>query len=191
MNRMTGIELILGGQRSGKSRQAEQVAMQWLQASPDARVVFVATATAHDAEMRERIERHRMDRAERMAGVHTVEEPLALGGALRAYSSPSTLVLVDCLTLWLTNGLMPVNPEAMSEAVWEHERKALLHALAEATGPVVLVSNEIGLGVVPMGRETRRFVDELGRLNQDVAQISDRVTMMVAGLPMVVKRGNA
>ncbi len=181
-------ELILGGQRSGKSRRAEQLARDWLAAAPVRRAVMVATGQAWDDEMRERIARHRVDRAERVPGMVTVEEPLALAEALRQHSNDHTLVVVDCLTLWLTNRMMPVDPaQALPEAAVVAAGEDLCAAIAAATGPLVLVGNEIGLGVIPMGREVRTFVDALGRLNQRVAAACERVTLMAAGLPLTLK----
>lgn len=181
-------EFILGGQRSGKSRRAEGIARQWLDGAPKRRAVQVATAQAWDDEMRERITRHRADRRERVPGMTTVEEPRALAAALGQHSAPDTLVVVDCLTLWLGNLLMPMNPDdALGEAGAVAAGEALCAAIAAAPGPLVLVGNEIGLGVIPMGREVRAFVDALGRLNQRVAATCERVTLMVAGLPMVLK----
>lgn len=180
-------ELILGGQKSGKSRRAELTAAAWLAASPSHDAVLIATAQPWDDEMRERIARHQEDRAQRVPGVRTVEEPLALADAISAHSAPRTLVLVDCLTLWLTNRLMPMPDAGASAGSPEEAIAALLAALASARGPVVLVGNEIGLGVIPMGREVRAFVDALGRLNQSVAAACDRVTLMVAGLPLTLK----
>ncbi|MES2384286.1 MAG: bifunctional adenosylcobinamide kinase/adenosylcobinamide-phosphate guanylyltransferase [Pseudomonadota bacterium] len=183
-------ELILGGQRSGKSRRAETLARQWLDAAPDHQAVLLATAQPWDDEMRDRIARHRRDRAERVPGMITVEEPVALAQALTQHSSARTLVVVDCLTLWLTNLLMsaessknngPAAPDSSGQAAM------LLIAIQACTGPVVLVGNEIGLGVIPMGRETRAFVDALGRLNQDIAAACERVTFMAAGLPLTLK----
>ena len=182
-------ELILGGQKSGKSRRAELLARQWLDAAPDHQAVLIATAQPWDDEMRQRIARHQADRAERVPGMRTVEEPIALAEAIRQHSSARTLVVVDCLTLWLTNRLMP----AENESNWALEpmdtarTASLLIAIQEAAGPVVLVGNEIGLGVIPMGREVRAFVDALGRLNQDVAAVCERVTLMAAGLPLTLK----
>jgi len=177
-------ELILGGQRSGKSARAETLAAQWLAESPAHRAVFIATATAWDDEMRERIARHQRDRAQRVPGMVTVEEPLDLAGTLTEHDAAHTLVVVDCLTLWLTNLLMPaqgdVEPADGSSA-------ALAHTITTHTGPLILVSNEIGLGVIPMGAEVRAFVDALGRLNQQVAAVCDRVTLMAAGLPLTLK----
>ncbi len=182
-------ELILGGQKSGKSRRAELLARQWLEASPGHEAVLIATAQPWDEEMRQRIARHQADRAERVPGMRTVEEPLALAEAIREHSNARTLVVVDCLTLWLTNLLMPADNESnRAPAPMDTAREAsLLIAIEESQGPVVLVGNEIGLGVIPMGREVRAFVDALGRLNQDVATVCERVTLMAAGLPLTLK----
>ena len=183
-------ELILGGQKSGKSRRAEQLASAWLAQSPRHRAVLIATAHAGDDEMRERIARHRQDRAARVPGMLTIEEPLALAEAITQHGNTQTLVLVDCLTLWLTNDLFP-SADFESNRPLAHELPAraatFLIAIEKSPGPVVIVSNEIGLGVIPMGRPTREFVDTLGRLNQDVAQVCERVTWMAAGLPLTLK----
>ncbi|MDP2264281.1 MAG: bifunctional adenosylcobinamide kinase/adenosylcobinamide-phosphate guanylyltransferase [Hydrogenophaga sp.] len=181
-------EFILGGQRSGKSRRAELLARDWLSTSPAHRAVLIATGQPWDDEMRLRIARHQADRALRVPGMSTVEEPLALADALRRHSQAHTVVVVDCLTLWLTNLMMPADAaQAGDEAAVIAAGEALCAAIAEAQGPVVLVGNEIGLGVIPMGREVRGFVDALGRLNQAVAAACERVTFMAAGLPMVLK----
>jgi adenosylcobinamide kinase/adenosylcobinamide-phosphate guanylyltransferase len=174
--------LIVGGQRSGKSSQAERLAQQWLSAAPGREVLVLATAVASDEEMHERITRHRQDRPEAFG---TLEVPLALGEAIAEQAAPHRLLLVDCLTLWLTNVLMPMHALAPAGApAWPAARSALLNGLGQArqqASPVVLISNEVGWGVVPMGREVREFVDELGRLNQDVALACDALTLMVAG----------
>jgi len=183
-------EFILGGQKSGKSRRAEQRAVDWLAASPGMhRAVLIATAQAYDDEMQERIVRHQADRAERVPGMRTIEEPVELARAVVTQSAPDTLVVIDCLTLWLTNLLMPLRSEVARPVTRTPSAHAtmLLIALREARGPVVLVGNEIGLGVIPLGRETRAFVDALGRLNQDVAAACGRVTLMAAGLPLSLK----
>ena len=183
-------ELILGGQKSGKSRRAEQLASAWLAQSPQHRAVLIATAHAGDDEMRERIARHRQDRAARVPGMLTIEEPLALAEAITQHGNTHTLVLVDCLTLWLTNDLFPsADFESNRPLAQELPARAatFLIAIEKSLGPVVVVSNEIGLGVIPMGRPTREFVDTLGRLNQDVAQVCERVTLMAAGLPLTLK----
>ncbi|NIM42119.1 MAG: bifunctional adenosylcobinamide kinase/adenosylcobinamide-phosphate guanylyltransferase [Hydrogenophaga sp.] len=177
-------EFILGGQRSGKSRRAEALARQWLDADGTHRAVLVATAQPWDEDMRARIARHQQDRAERVPGMATVEAPLALAETLGDLTAPDTLVVVDCLTLWLTNLLMPAQG---GPADAQAPTQQLLNAIETARGPVVLVGNEIGLGVIPMGRETRAFVDALGGLNQAVARACERVTFMAAGLPLTLK----
>jgi adenosylcobinamide kinase/adenosylcobinamide-phosphate guanylyltransferase len=176
-------ELVLGGQKSGKSRRAEALAAAWLARSPAHRAVYIATAQAWDEEMRERIARHRLDRAARVPGMETVEEPLELVRAIGAHSDPATLVVVDCLTLWLTARLLPMVGEAQAAP----DERLIADAVAAARGPLVLVSNEIGLGVIPLGQDTRTFVDALGRLNQQAALACERVTLMAAGLPLVLK----
>ncbi len=183
-------ELILGGQKSGKSRRAEQLASAWLAQSPQHRAVLLATAQAGDDEMRERIVRHQQDRAARVPDLLTIEEPLALAEAITQHGNTQTLVLVDCLTLWLTNYLFPcLDFESNTHLAHELPAQAatVLIAIENSPGPVVLVSNEIGLGIIPMGRPTREFVDTLGRLNQDMAQVCERVTFMAAGLPLTLK----
>jgi adenosylcobinamide kinase / adenosylcobinamide-phosphate guanylyltransferase len=187
--RVTRRELILGGQRSGKSRRAESLAQSWLAASKTHNALLIATAQPGDVEMQQRIARHQADRARRLPRLHSVEEPLALAQAIAAYSAPQTLVLVDCLTLWLTNQLMPAEglAAATDAPAPEVALAALLQALRQTSGPVVLVSNEIGLGLIPMGREVRDFVDALGQLNQAVAGVCERVTLMAAGLPLILK----
>jgi adenosylcobinamide kinase/adenosylcobinamide-phosphate guanylyltransferase len=187
-------ELILGGQKSGKSRRAELLARDWLAQSTDHRAVLIATGQAWDDEMRERIARHQRDRAERVPGLQTVEEPHDVAAALTRLSTPHTLLVVDCLTLWLTHWTMPLGAEAMNfeqkQALardWKAQAAMFLEAVRKSPGPVVLVGNEIGLGVIPMGREVRAFVDALGTLNQQVAQVCPRVTLMAAGLPLTLK----
>lgn len=183
-------ELILGGQKSGKSRRAELLAQQWLAQSPQHEAILIATAQPWDDEMRERIARHQQDRASRVPGMVTVEEPLQLAQALTQHNGRRTLVVVDCLTLWLTNLLMPAEDLKRKEASAQDgkaQAAMLLGAIRAAQGPVILVGNEIGLGVIPLGRETRAFVDALGRLNQDVAATCQRVTLMAAGLPLTLK----
>ena len=187
-------ELILGGQKSGKSRRAELLARDWLAQSGEHRAVLIATGEAWDDEMRERIARHQRDRAERVPGLQTVEEPHDVAAAVALHSTPQTLLVVDCLTLWLTRWTMPVGVEAMSfeqkQALaldWQAQAAMFLEAVRKSPGPVVLVGNEIGLGVIPLGREVRAFVDALGTLNQQVAQVCPRVTLMAAGLPLTLK----
>ena len=187
-------ELILGGQKSGKSRRAELLARDWLAQSGEHRAVLIATGEAWDDEMRERIARHQRDRALRVPGLQTVEEPRDVAAAVARLSTAHTLVVVDCLTLWLTHWTMPVGAEGMNfeqkQALaldWKAQAAMFLEAVRKSPGPVVLVGNEIGLGVIPLGREVRAFVDALGTLNQQVAQVCPRVTLMAAGLPLTLK----
>ncbi len=180
-------ELILGGARSGKSRAAEARAAQWL-AAPGRQAVLIATALAGDGEMALRIARHQADRAARVPQLGCLElQGGDLAQAVSAQSTPQRMVLVDCLTLWLTQLLMPLHGVPASAAQRVQAVLALLDALAAAPGPVVLVSNEIGLGVLPLGAETRQFVDALGWLHQAVAAACGRVTLMVAGCALAVK----
>lgn len=167
------LTLILGGARSGKSRHAQNLAART--ALP---VSVIATAQSRDAEMAARIERHR---AERPAAWRTLEEPLALVATLARTATAGQCVLVDCLTLWLLNLI-----EA-GDAVFAQERAALLATLPTLAGEVILVANEVGLGVIPMGELSRRFVDEAGWLNQDIARLADQVTLIAAGLPLPLK----
>ena len=180
-------ELILGGQRSGKSRCAEARASAWLE-QPGRSALLLATALAGDDEMRARIRRHQSDRARRVPALLTVEEPRELALALRRHGAAARLIVVDCLTLWLTNLLMPMHGDALDEAALAAALAALCDALRRAPGPVLLVSNEIGLGLTPLTPPARRFVDELGRLHQLVADSCDRVTLMVAGIEVPIKR---
>ncbi|MDI3380856.1 bifunctional adenosylcobinamide kinase/adenosylcobinamide-phosphate guanylyltransferase [Xenophilus aerolatus] len=184
-------EFILGGQKSGKSRRGESLAAAWLAHSPAHKAVMIATAQAWDDEMHQRIALHQFERAARVPALETIEEPWRVPEAIMAASTPQTLVLVDCLTLWLTNLMMPAElaPERASAPEWQDGVALLPEALATAQGPVVLVSNEIGLGVIPLGAETRAFVDVLGRLNQLAAAACERVTLMAAGLPLRLKGG--
>ncbi|WEM45609.1 bifunctional adenosylcobinamide kinase/adenosylcobinamide-phosphate guanylyltransferase (plasmid) [Photobacterium sp. DA100] len=169
------IELVLGGARSGKSRYAESTA----QASGKP-VIYVATATAGDAEMAERIERHRQDRPHQW---RVVEEPVALPKTIAEHSVPGSCLLVDCLTLWLTNCLFNQD----YDVVWQQKKDELLAALSRAKGDIILVSNEVGQGIVPMGEMSRRFVDESGWLHQAIAKQADRVTFVTAGIPQHLK----
>lgn len=185
-------ELILGGQRSGKSRCAELRALAWLAADPQRSATLIATARADDVEMRTRIERHRADRARAAPAMGTIEVPRELAAAIAEHSRPERLLVVDCLTLWLTQLLMPGDGGVPVDGNdLDAARTGLCRAVDTAPGPVLLVSNEIGLGVTPLGRETRRFVDEIGRLHQALAALCPRVTLMVAGIEWPVKPGRA
>lgn len=165
--------LILGGARSGKSALAERIAGE------HAEVVYIATGQAGDAEMAERIAHHR---ARRPAHWRCIEEPIALAAALRAHAAPQRCVLVDCLTLWLSNLLFGAEPAAFAR-----ERADLLATLPSLPGRVLLVGNEVGLGVVPMGEISRRYVDEAGRLHQALGVLCPQVLFVAAGLPLVLK----
>lgn len=166
--------LILGGARSGKSALAERLAID-----SGREVVYIATAECRDGEMAERIAHHR---ARRPAQWRCVEEPLALADALRLHAREDRCVLVDCLTLWLSNLI-----GGEDTLRFERERDALLVALPTLPGEIVLVSNEVGLGIVPLGQLSRCFVDEAGRLHQALAVQCERVVFVAAGLPMVLK----
>jgi adenosylcobinamide kinase/adenosylcobinamide-phosphate guanylyltransferase len=166
--------LILGGVRSGKSAQAEQWAK--LSARP---VTYLATARIGDEEMRARIAQHRSTRP---AHWQVIEEPVALADTLLAHARSEGLILVDCLTLWLTNLLIDADPQRA-----QREQDALLALLPTLPGTLILVSNETGLGVVPLGELTRRFCDQAGRLHQALATLCDPVLLMVAGLPLFLK----
>ncbi|MBP2227410.1 adenosylcobinamide kinase/adenosylcobinamide-phosphate guanylyltransferase [Azospirillum agricola] len=169
------LTLVLGGARSGKSRHAEGL----VRALGGPRV-YIATSRVWDDEMAERVAMHRDDRGPDWT---TIEEPLDLTGALRRHAAPGTGVLVDCLTLWLTNLMM-------AEADVAVEAAALAETLPALPGRIVLVSNEVGLGIVPDNALARRFRDHAGRLHQTIAALAPRVVLTVAGLPLFVK-GNA
>lgn len=179
-------ELILGGAKSGKSRTAEGRAAAWLAPGGGRSAALIATALAADEEMGARIARHRADRAQRVPALQTLEAPYALGAAIVRAADPQRLLVVDCLTLWLTQCLLP--PAGLTPPLaWDEELQALLDALRASASPVLLVSNEIGLGVLPASPEARRCLDVLGLLHQAVAALCGRVTLMVAGCELTVK----
>jgi len=166
--------LILGGVRSGKSRLAERLAV-----ASGRQVVYVATAVPGDAEMLRRIEAHRRHRPQDWL---VVEEPLALGQVLGELAEPGRCLVVDCLTLWLTNLLSHADPARLGS-----ERIALLEALPALAGDLVLVGNETNMGVIPLGEISRRYCDEAGLLHQALTARCDRVVLVVAGLPQLLK----
>jgi len=168
------LQLILGGARSGKSRLAEKLATD-----SGLPVIYIATSQPLDGEMNERVAIHRQRRPTEW---RLIEEPVELARVLRENAAPDRCLLVDCLTLWLTNLLMLDNPERLA-----FEREALLQALATLPGEIIFVSNETGLGVVPLGELTRRYVDEAGWLHQAIAERCQRVVLTVAGLPLTLK----
>ena len=179
-------ELILGGARSGKSREAERRATE-----SGLAVSVIATAEALDDEMAARIRRHQTDRP---TGWRTLETPVTLADTLLLEAAPDRCLLVDCLTLWLSNLLMdaePLPPGADAEALplFRAQRDALLGVLPGLPGRIILVANEVGLGLVPETPLGRLFRDEAGRLNQAVATRCERVVFIAAGLPLVLKQG--
>jgi len=167
--------LVLGGIRSGKTALAESLA-----ADTSSPVVYLATATAEDDEMRARIQRHQQQRP---SGWGLAEEPLALAQVLarQAKGEHPPCILIDCMSLWLSNLLHA------GDEVFNREREAFLVQISHYPGELVIVSNEVGLGTIGMDPLTRRFADELGWLNQALAAVSDTVVMSVAGLPMTLK----
>lgn len=172
------IELVLGGARSGKSRYAEQQAI-----ASGLQVIYIATAEAGDDEMQARIAHHR-DR--RPGHWQTEEQPIHLAQAIQDHADSKHCILVDCLTLWLCNVLFDKQGELQAER-YRQQSQALLEVLAGCKQRVILVSNEVGLGVVAADAMTRRFVDEAGFLHQKIAQISDKVVLVTAGLPQILK----
>ncbi len=183
------LTLVIGGARSGKSAFAESLAM-----SAERMPVYIATATPGDAEMQARIATHRRRRGERW---RTVEEPLALTTRLAEWARPECVVLIDCLTLWLSNLIQRIEKAhrvcgdhlatATLEEALESETRQLFDALIAAPGPIVLVSNEVGLGIVPSFALGRAFRDEHGKLNRRLADICQNVIFVAAGQPLLLK----
>ncbi len=172
------IELVLGGARSGKSRYAENYATEF-----NGEVLYLATAFPGDEEMAARIKRHVGGRP-----VHwkTIEEPVRLASTLLENDGAGKLFLVDCLTLWLSNILFS-DAEIANEQRFEHEKTELFAVLPSLKADILMVSNEVGQGIVPLNAMSRRFVDEAGWLHQKLAKMSDRVTFVTAGLPQKLK----
>ena len=168
------MQLILGGARSGKSRLAEQIAKD-----SNLNVTYIATAQAFDHEMQARIDHHQAQRPRHWT---VIEEPLYLADCLIELDQPNQLILVDCLTLWMSNLLMHENAELQMQ-----QCQKLLDIVPILQAEVILVSNETGLGVIPMGEISRKFVDESGRLHQQLGQIAEKVIFCVAGFPMMLK----
>jgi adenosylcobinamide kinase/adenosylcobinamide-phosphate guanylyltransferase len=168
------LQLILGGARSGKSRLAEQTAKE-----TGLSVIYIATAQALDAEMQQRIAHHQQQRPDHW---QVLEEPIYLADRLLQCDQANQLILVDCLTLWLTNLLL-----AEDAGMQQQQMQKLFEVLPQLQSQIILVSNETGLGVVPMGEISRRFVDEAGRLHQTLGQLANKVMFCVAGFPMILK----
>lgn len=181
------IELILGGARSGKSRLAESRASAIYQnddyqmnSKHGKNIIYVATATAYDDEMAKRIKHHQQGRPEHW---NLIEEPIELAKILRDYNQADTVLLIECLTLWLTNLLCHSDKNLLII-----EKQKLIDQLMQSKADIIMVSNETGMGVVPMGELSRRYVDEAGFLHQELAKISDRVTLVIAGLEQILKQ---
>ena len=178
------IHLVLGGARSGKSRWAEGITHSISQQASGAPLRYVATATAGDDEMAARIIRHQKDRSEKYDQQWSLtEEPFDLSSVIET-ANENDVMLIDCLTLYLTNWLCT----EQRFPAWQEEKSRFIQALQSTSAAIVLVSNEVGSGVVPMGELSRQFVDEAGWLNQAVADMSDHVTLVVAGCPLALKR---
>jgi adenosylcobinamide kinase/adenosylcobinamide-phosphate guanylyltransferase len=175
---MADLTLVLGGARSGKSAYAEKLAVE-----SGLEVTYIATAQVYDDEFRQRIAHHQ-DRRPTKWGL--IEEPFFLAETLQKHAAEGRCLLVDCLTLWLAQWICPdCNPP--KDATWEGQRQAVLETLPQLPGKVLMVSNEVGMGIVPLGEINRRFQDEQGRLNQAIAGISRHVVFMAAGLPLTLK----
>jgi len=170
--------LILGGARSGKSAFAEKLALASGQP-----VTYIATAQVYDTEFGARVDQHK---TRRPAHWTTVEQSFNLAEVLQMHAKADTCIIVDCLTLWLAQCICPDcdRPENLD---WQHERSRLIEVLPKLEGTVLLVSNEVGMGIVPLGEINRQFQDEQGRLNQAVAQCVDKVSFIAAGLPLTLK----
>ena len=168
-------ELVLGGARSGKSQYAEICA-----AERGLDVLYVATAQAYDDEMQQRIQHHKQQRP---AHWQLIEEPINLLSVLKDNASETTCILVDCLTLWLSNQICS---EEIKDQLQENIDN-LVSTLPELPGKIIFVSNEVSMGIIPMGEINRQFVDEAGRLHQRLAAVCDKVTLMVAGIPSHIK----
>ena len=172
------VHLVLGGARSGKSTFAERLALE-----SGLAVSYIATAQIYDAEFGARVQHHKNRRP---ANWTLVEEPHYLAQTLTRLAAENQCLIVDCLTLWLAQWICPdCNPPKKSN--WQSEREAVLTILAKLPGTIILVSNEVGMGIVPLGEINRQFQDEQGRLNQAVATVANQVTFVAAGLPLKLK----
>lgn len=172
------IHLILGGARSGKSAYAEKLALDSGQ-----EVIYIATAQVYDAEFGERVAHHRVRRPTHWK---TVEQSFNLGKILQEHAKSNQCLIVDCLTLWLAQCICP-DCDRPDNLDWQTERASLLEVLPKLQGTVLLVSNEVGMGIVPLGAINRQFQDEQGRLNQTIAQLANKVSFVAAGLPFTLK----
>jgi len=172
---MPDIHLILGGARSGKSRYAEQCALTQ-RSIMGGQLIYIATATAGDEEMMQRIEQHQLRRNQQWL---LIEEPIELAKVIDE-SPAQSLILIDCLTLWLSN--------CLHQNCWVEQRERFLQALSQSDSKLLIVSNEVGSGIVPLGALSREFADQSGWLHQSIAALCDQVDLVVAGLPIVLKQ---
>ncbi len=172
------VHLILGGARSGKSAYAEQLAKD-----SELAITYVATAQVYDDEFAKRVEHHKNRRP---ITWQIIEAPFQLAETLLTNDQAGQCIIVDCLTLWLAQCICP-DCESPANINWAKERQALLAVLPKLDSTILLVSNEVGMGIVPLGEINREFQDEQGRLNQAVAQLADQVTFVAAGLPLKLK----
>ncbi|MCK8077130.1 bifunctional adenosylcobinamide kinase/adenosylcobinamide-phosphate guanylyltransferase [Vibrio sp. 1CM2L] len=177
--------LVLGGARSGKSSFAEQQALCAIEACSNGRLHYIATATYLDDEMRERIAHHQQRRGEQWI---EHEVPVELAEKLQSFEKED-VVLIDCLTLWLNNIIFELGDDATNEQV-EAVVEVLVKSVEQSPAQIIMVSNEVGLGVVPLGKVSRLFVDNAGRMNQALARVVERVTLVAAGLPLHLKPSN-
>lgn len=168
--------LVLGGARSGKSSYAEQLAIE-CSLPVNKQKIYIATATADDSEMQSRISHHQQRRDDSWL---LIEEKTHLADIVLRYQTPNYCLLVDCLTLWLSN--------CMHSDIWQQQSDAFIRAAADSSADIIMVSNEVGSGIVPLGQLSRDFVDNSGRLHQQLAQHCDLVTLVVAGLPLALKQ---
>lgn len=175
---MNNVHLILGGARSGKSAFAEKLATD-----SGLPVTYIATAQVYDAEFGQRVEHHKIRRPSHWK---TIEQSFNLGELLKTHAKAGECIIVDCLTLWLAQCICP-DCERPQNLNWLSERDALLATLATLSGKILLVSNEVGMGIVPLGEINRQFQDEQGRLNQAIAQLANKVSFVAAGLPLSLK----
>ncbi|TBR42849.1 bifunctional adenosylcobinamide kinase/adenosylcobinamide-phosphate guanylyltransferase [Marinomonas agarivorans] len=191
-------QLIIGGVRSGKSRMAEQTAIklydQSCQQDIGKKLIYLATAQSLDSNMQARIEKHKEGRDERW---QVIEEPINIASVLNANNNQNTIILIECMTLWVTNLLMLEEQKQLAEQQLGEEQKTLapcqehiqlfMQALQSSVADIVIVSSEVGQGIMPMNALARRYADELGELNQTLAQLSEKVTLVTAGLPFALK----
>lgn len=175
---MNNVHLILGGARSGKSAFAEKLAID-----SNLPVTYIATAQVYDAEFGQRIDHHKLRRPTHWK---TVEQSFNLGDTLKKHAKTNECIIVDCLTLWLAQCICP-DCDRPQNLDWQSEHHALLETIPTLKGTVLFVSNEVGMGIVPLGEINRQFQDEQGRLNQAVAKAANQVTFIAAGLPLKLK----